>query len=208
MEDSINNNMLHFKKIDILVEEYKRANSDMSIFLREILRTLLYGAILLALYLGIGLDLGSNSNSQKQIFREYLPYGFVVLIVYFLSLQYMRISLSRYLAGIEKRINAMLKDDVLCLDSWFVPNVQSEGRLRLGNKWYQNFPTPMGLLGIVIAFAVFAVFVLERTFNHRLALIVLFSLCGLIAIYVFFVLPKLLDKIIMRRFAGDSKDES
>jgi len=181
--------------LQVLLEEYRSVSEEIRIYLQEMIKCFPYAAIFIALYLGWGIEgQGLTSSSLASKIKEYVPYGFVLLSVYFLSLAYIRVGLSRYRASLEKKINDLAGNDLMLLDSKYVGNIQSMGFLRFGNSWYERVPTPMLFLGFLIMVTGLLVFSLDSIKRQTGVILALLFACVLITLYVFFIYPRLIDQ--------------
>jgi len=184
-------------KIQCLLEEYKVVSEELNMFIQEMLRCFLYGAILLSVYLGF--DLGMGGAKSNVI--TYLPYGFIMLVIYFLCLSYLNIGLVRYRAKIEIKINTMLgHPKLLEFDSYYNINIQSRGYIRLGNRWFQKIPSPFIILSFVIFIFICMLFVYNNIYFNINILIFAIIICFFLAIYIYFIYPRLLDKHINKTY--------
>lgn len=181
--------------LQVLLQEYRTVSEEIRIYVQEMIKCFPYAAVLVALYLGWGIGGDQNqANSIANKIREYMPYGFVLLSVYFLGLAYVRVGLSRYRAHLERTINELAGKRLMGLDSSYLVAVQSTGFLRLGKPWYARVPTPLLFLGFLITAAGLAVFTTERIREETIIVLFLLVGCGLTALYVFFVYPSLVDR--------------
>jgi len=191
-------------ELQILLEEYKTVSEELRIYVKEMIQCFPFAAILIGIYLGWGVS-GDNNQAYSIANRiqEYVPYGFVLLSVYFLGLAYIRVGLSRYRAYLENKINEIVGSELMHWDSDFAYKVQSSGFLKLGEAWYARLPTPLLFLGFLIAASSIIVFTSDIV--HKQTTIILFLLlaCGLTALYIFFVYPKLIDRA--NKFLNNSK---
>lgn len=179
-------------KIKLLVEEYKTVSGELRLYVQETFRCIMYAAILVALFLGWGSDKVNNIS-------EYMPFGFVLLVIYYLSIYYVSTCLSRYRADLEENINKFVDhDNLLGLDSFYNPRTRSKGRLNLGDNDHYNFwPTPLVLLLIILAASIVIVFVEKEMLNEKYFIMILLGLCCLIGFYIFYKTPKLIEEHIL-----------
>lgn len=182
-------------ELQILLEEYKTVSEELRIYVKEMIQCFPYAAILIAIYLGWGIA-GDNNQAYSIANRiqEYVPYGFVLLSVYFLGLAYIRVGLSRYRAYLENKINEIAGNELMHWDSSFAYTVQSSGFLKLGEAWYARLPTPLLFLGFLIAAGSIIVFTSDIVHKQTVVILSLLLACGLTALYIFFVYPKLIDR--------------
>ena len=97
-------------KINLQLEEYRTVSTEVHLYIQESFRCFMYAAILGAIYLGRG-------GAADEI-HQYIPYGFVLLVLYYFSIYYLGICLSRYRAKLEKDlylIRVLRPHRVLCL---------------------------------------------------------------------------------------------
>jgi len=183
-------------KYNILIEEYKRVGNEVAIYTKEMMKTFIYGSTLVGIYFGWGLHIDDNSSQLSQNIQSALPYAFFLLAMYFLSLSYIKISLMRFIADIENKINNVAYENLLTLESVYRQNVLSRGFVRFGKAQLACLPTPVVFFGILVAFALLTVFITDAIESHKAITLAMLFACGFGAIYVFFVYPRILDKAI------------
>jgi VIT1/CCC1 family predicted Fe2+/Mn2+ transporter len=187
-------NELYRIHIDILLEEYRTVSQEIQLYLNEIIRCFLYATVLVGIYLGWGIADPNGISQITQKIANYIPYGFFILGIYFLSLSYIRLSLAGYRAILENKINKYVGSNLMNLNSKYLEAVHEKGTLRISKKWYGILPTPMIFLGILIFIASILIFFFSKIATNRYIILILMFLCGLVALYVFFVYPTILKK--------------
>jgi|GEM_PF-4044706 len=186
------------RDLQVLLEEYRMINNEILLYLKEMIRCFVYAAILVGVFLGVGVGAGDDKGSILKEIQQYLPYGLPVLAVYFLVLSYIRIGLTSRRWALEKRVNALMGSELLGLES-FAARVQSHGFIKIGRAWYAKLPTPMLLLGLLIFAGAALVFgVGGITYEGSLFFYCLLA-CGLLALYVFFIYPRLAKRSALRK---------
>lgn len=180
-------------RCQILLEDYRTVNEEILLYTKEMIRCFVYGAVLVAIYLGWAFGSQNQDNSFSNRISEYIPYGFILLSIYFLSLAYIKIGLSQYKKLLENKINTIVGCKLLEFNTTYVPNIQSKGFLKIGKAWYAHLPTPMIFLGFLIAFAALLVFSIGNITNNKIIILSFLLACGLAGLYVFFIYPKLLN---------------
>jgi len=181
-------------KGQILIETYKIVSTEILLYLKEIIRCFAYASILIALYLGLGIE--ESSKIVKEI-RNYIPYGFFILTIYFLSLSYIRLSLTIYRVSLEKQIKDIVPD-FIGLETNHLTKFQRFGFLKLSDKKLSMIPTPMIFLGIITVLVIFMIFKGHIIGQLSILNLILFFLCFFITIYVFFVYPFLAKKVLKK----------
>jgi hypothetical protein len=191
-------------KFQAMLEEYKTVSTELQQYTQEAMRCFPYAGILVALYLGLGIagDAVQVSKLQSTI-QEYVPYGFVLLTIYFLAMVYVREGLVKYRSYLEERINQFLGDDIMQFDSSFSPVVTERGYLKLGKAWYARIPTPPLFLGVIIAMASILVYTSDIIQKQTIVILCLLGACAITALYIYLIYPKLLDRIYKK---GDLKN--
>ena len=149
---------------------------------------------MIAVYLGWGIVNPSTNNEFIKKIGDYIPYGFLLLVIYFLSLSYIRLSLTTYRLTLEKRINSIIGENILNLHSTYLDSVQSKGFLRFSKKWYGILPTPMVLLGFLIFIGAIIVFYFSNITQNKNLILCLIIACGLVALYTFYIYPAIVRK--------------
>lgn len=182
-------------KIKILLEEYKTVNEEIKFYLHESTRCFILGAILIAIYLGWGVGSPDQASGFSRKIHDYGPYAFIVLIIYFLSILYIRLGLSQFRANLEKKINKIANSELLSFESIYLRKFQSRSFLRLSDAWYARIPTPMLFLGFLVIAAFLFVYIFKGISNQKIIFYSLLSACILEVVYVFFIYPRLIERI-------------
>jgi hypothetical protein len=176
-----------------LLESYKIVSTEIQLFLKEKIKCFLYAAILMALYLGVGI--GKDAEVLQKV-SNYLPLGFIMLIAYFLILQYISMVLIQYRGSLEMRINKLLGQSLIDLDSRVTKDTQRYGYLKKGGRALTKIPSPSLFFGLIAAIIVFIIFIDIELIKIPALKFLLLGLCSIMAIYVFFIFPKFLEKKI------------
>lgn len=179
--------------ITVLLKEYDVICEEIRMYIQEMIKSFIYGGVIVAVYLGVGISSQGPSASSQPGFLYYLPYGFAVVALYFLVLSNIKANLVSQRKDIEERINIIFGHKIMTWDS-FMGRVQSRGYIKLGKLWYAKIPTPMLLLGFVIFGASIIVFAVEIETRNPSIIIGLYIVIGILAAYIFLVYPQLADK--------------
>jgi cytochrome bd-type quinol oxidase subunit 2 len=186
-------------KLQAALEEYKTVSAEFQQYTQEGMRCFAYAGILIALYLGLGITGDASQTTALQMkVQEYVPYGFVLLLVYFLSMAYVREGLGRYRAHLEARINGILGADIMQFDSKYSPAVTGQGFLKLGKAWYNRIPTPPLFLALLITAATIVVFTSDLIRRQTIVLLTMIGACAFTALYIYIIYPRLLDRTYNR----------
>jgi len=180
-------------RIKILLEEYHTVCDEIKMYVQETTRCLAFGAVLAGLYLGWGTGSSSNPSDFSIKVREFVPYALVILVIYFLSIVYIRLGLCHFRSILENKINIAAGSTIMSFESEFLKKVQSRAYLRLGKSWYARLPTPMLLLGFLVAAAFFVLYLVDKIGNQKYVVLSLLSVCAIVAAFVFFGYPRLLE---------------
>lgn len=131
---------------------------------------------------------------EKLNYHKFLDTLLILLIAYFLSVAYLYIGATRYKGIIENKINVILDSNILEYDSKFKPQIVTSGFLIFGKKWYQKFPAPNLLLGIMLVATFSILFYSEDSIKNINLALLLLVICSFIALYVFIIFPILINK--------------
>jgi cytochrome bd-type quinol oxidase subunit 2 len=195
--DDVEEKTLRFQA---LIEEYKNVSAELQQYTQEGMRSFPYAAVLIAVYLGWGLSGDPSQISRfETTIRVFVPYGFVLLCVYFLAMVYVREGLVKYQGYVEERINKIVGDDTMQFASKYSPTIMERGYLQMGTAWYSRIPTPPLFLGMVITMASLLVFSSDVIRKQTIVVLALLGACAVIAIYVYLIYPRLLDRIYRTR---------
>jgi hypothetical protein len=183
-------------KIEVLLEEFRTINGEAQLYTQETMKCFTYAAILIALYLGWGITGDSTqANSFMLKIQQYVPYGFVLLCVYFLVMAYIREGLMKYRGYLENKINQILEEDIMQWDTTFTAAIFERGYFTLGNAWYARVPTPPLFLGLLITMASLLIFTSDIIRRQTIVVLSLIGACAITALYIYFIYPKLIDRI-------------
>lgn len=183
---------MNFKN-QVLLENYKIVSTEIYIYLKEKMRCFLYASILMALYFGVGIE---KEAELLQKLRSYIPFGFLILIVYYLGISYWCMALMQYRASIEQKINKLYGKPLITLDSYITDKIHRYGFLQIGEKKFAKIPSPQFFLGIIASSILFIMLIGIELPKESSIKFVLLGICFLLAIYVFFLFPKLVRKEI------------
>ena len=172
------------KRVDILLAEYRAVSQELTLYISELFRCVLYGAALAAAYIGIGL----SSREELSQMQRYVPYAFVLLIVYFLAISTIRINLSGQRAALETALNRVAGvDGLLSWESSVAKALQSRGVMRWRGR---RIPTPMLLLGIILVASAFGLLATNVNRPEQPVVAAALLACTVLAGYVFFWYPQ------------------
>jgi hypothetical protein len=178
-------------KVDLLWKMYELLDKESSSLEKEMLRSFVYAAIVIGIPFGIGKIEGVKFENVSY----FIPFAFLLLYYYYLTLMYFVICISIHKAGIEKKINTLLdQDGLLNYNSAFTKAVYGDVFLPWKNK--KIVPAPNLVLAVFILAAIFTVTLtghLLRDWWLALFCIICF-MTALITLYVFFYLEAVINK--------------
>lgn len=180
-------------RCQVYLEVYKIVSNEILLYVKEIIKCFSYLAVLIALYLGLGIK--EDSTIANEI-RNYIPYGCIILAIYFLSLSYIRLSLTMYRASIESRIKETIDPTFMGLESDYINKIQRFGFIRLDKQKFMFIPTPMLFLGIAFIFIIYLVLKGQLVGKDVTLTTIFFVFCVLLTLYVFFLFPLFAKKIL------------
>jgi cytochrome bd-type quinol oxidase subunit 2 len=194
-------------KIQALLEEYKTVNNELQQYTQEAMKCVPYGTILVALYLGFGLTGDANQISNLQAYaQEYIPYGFVIFVMYFLAMVYVRQGLVKYRSFIEDKVNQLFQVDVMQFSD-FSQIVTEHGYFQLGKAWYSRIPTPPLFLGIILAIASILLFTTDLIRKEKIIVLISLAACAIAALYIYLIYPRLLERTYKDRLANADEQQ-
>ena len=178
-------------KIECLIDNYKIVSEESKSYLSEMMRCFIYSAV------AIGIGLGYGESKQIDRIIKYMPFAFLAVIIYFLTLGFMYVNTCRYKAQLESKINQIAGDELFSFESKYKPEIFKYGFLPvlIKGKRYQLLPLPNLLLGFLALLALPFLAWKSSLIQSQLSLFVVIStILGFFGIYVFLISPIIIAK--------------